>query len=124
MLKEVLYEDLKTIYDKGESPYRKYYGYFDNDRLIGYIVVDIIYERMEIVDVFVKEEERNKKIGTKMFSYIIELAKKLEIVNITLEVKINNTYAIKLYRHFGFKDVALRKGYYNGEDGILMELML
>ena len=41
--------------------------------------------------------------------------------NITLEVKIDNTPAIKLYKKFDFEEVALRKGYYNGVDGILME---
>ena len=40
---------------------------------------------------------------------------------ITLEVNKENIPAIKLYRKLGFKDVAIRKGYYNGVDGILME---
>ena len=41
--------------------------------------------------------------------------------NITLEVKNDNTPAIKLYKRYGFKEVATRKGYYQGTDGILME---
>ena len=51
------------------------------------------------------------------------IKKFIEIVdkNITLEVKIDNYPAIKVYEDNGFKMVAIRKGYYNGIDGILME---
>ena len=41
--------------------------------------------------------------------------------NITLEVKEDNEPAIKLYEKFGFEKKAIREGYYNGVDGILME---
>ena len=41
--------------------------------------------------------------------------------DITLEVRIDNFSAIHLYQKFGFKSVSIRKNYYNGIDGILME---
>ena len=41
--------------------------------------------------------------------------------SITLEVREDNLYAIKLYEKFGFIKKAIRKGYYQGIDGILME---
>ena len=41
--------------------------------------------------------------------------------NITLEVKKDNKSAISLYLKNGFKKTAIRKGYYKGIDGILME---
>ena len=41
--------------------------------------------------------------------------------NITLEVKIDNNAAINLYKKYNFVEKAIRKGYYNGIDGILME---
>jgi len=43
------------------------------------------------------------------------------IENITLEVNKENTIAINLYKSYGFIEVGIRKGYYNGVDGILME---
>ena len=47
----------------------------------------------------------------------------IEIVekDITLEVKMDNFPAISLYEKNGFERKAIRKGYYNGIDGILME---
>ena len=41
--------------------------------------------------------------------------------DITLEVKQTNEIAIKLYKKYSFKQVAIRKGYYNNIDGLLME---
>ena len=42
------------------------------------------------------------------------------ITNITLEVATNNVIAKALYQQYNFVEVALRKQYYNGIDGILM----
>ena len=41
--------------------------------------------------------------------------------SITLEVNKNNIPALNLYKKFDFNEVAIRKNYYNGVDGILME---
>ena len=41
--------------------------------------------------------------------------------DVTLEVRIDNIPAIKLYEKCGFKKIAIRQNYYNGIDGILME---
>ena len=42
------------------------------------------------------------------------------IENITLEVSSNNISAINLYKKLNFKEVAIRKNYYNDSDAILM----
>ena len=40
---------------------------------------------------------------------------------LTLEVRVSNTAAIKLYENFGLKSVGRRKGYYeDGEDALIM----
>ena len=80
-----------------------------------------MFERFELSYIEVRSEFRNKKVGSKMLEYLIALGEKNKIVNITLEVNITNNNAIKLYEKYGFVKVAIRKGYYNGIDGILME---
>lgn len=124
MIKEVQNFEIKELFKDTQSPYRKYYVYEENNKIYGYIVIDIIYDRCEIVYIFVDTERRNQKIGTKLINYVIEMLKKQKCFNITLEVNKENTYAIKLYKQHGFKEVAIRKNYYDGVDGILMELIL
>ena len=38
-----------------------------------------------------------------------------------LEVRKSNIPAQKLYKKFGFNEISIRKGYYNGEDAVIME---
>ena len=126
MIKKIDKESLINIFDINEieSPFRKYFCYEENNEIIGYFCIDIIYEKIELINIFVKNEFRNRKIGSNMLKYLIDFARKSDIYNITLEVNEENLYAIKLYESNGFMKKALRKGYYNGNNGILMELIL
>ena len=110
--------------EKTNNPFINYKAYFDKDIPLGYLEYNKLYEKVDIVNIFVKEEYRNRKIGSNMLEYLINKSKKEEIENITLEVNKENENAIKLYKKYNFKEVAIRKGYYNGIDGILMELKL
>lgn len=89
--------------------------------IVGAVSYSIIYDRVEINYIFVSPEYRNKKIASKLLKKIIEEANKNNCLNITLEVEITNTPAINLYKKFDFKIVAIRKKYYQNNDGILME---
>ena len=103
------------------NPYTKLYIYVEKDNIIGLLHLNEIYDRYEINNIYVLEGYRDKGIASKLIEYIIELGKNNKIVNITLEVRKNNYNAIKLYKKYNFEDKAIRKGYYNGIDGILME---
>ena len=70
----------------------------------------------DIVEIEVLEEERRKGVASKLMEYLIK-----NNLSITLEVKNTNVSAINLYKKYGFVEVAKRRGYYNGVDGILME---
>jgi len=99
------------------NPFGKYYVYIEENTVIGYIYYSDIYDRVEINQIEVDMQHRNKKIATKLMEKLTKSVKK----SITLEVRENNYIAIRLYNNFGFKKVATRKGYYGNIDGILME---
>ena len=103
------------------NPFARRIEFVIEDNIIGYLEYSLIYDRIEIDNFRVLEEYRNQGIGTKLMSYLVSLAISLRVVNITLEVRVSNDIAIKLYKKFGFREVALRKYYYGDEDGILME---
>lgn len=125
MIKEVLKNDLDLFrLNESDSPYRKYLAYYNDENIVGYLTFDLIYDRIEIVNFYVKEEFRNKGIGLLLLDYLISLGRNNSVLNITLEVSSLNDAALHLYRKVGFCDVAIRHGYYDGVDGILMELIL
>ncbi len=121
MLKEI--NDLNLVnnlsdYQVSFNQFNQVLGFFLNDNLIGFVDYSIIYDRLEINYIFVKEEYRKQKVAYRLLKYIID---NYNYQNITLEVNINNIPAINLYQKLGFKIVATRPKYYNGVDGYLME---
>lgn len=124
MIKEVSFNELNSFDIKYNNVFTKYIAYYIDNNVIGYLVYEKLYDRVEIDYIYVLETFRNKKIGSLMMEYLINLCKQNNIYNITLEVNINNINAIKLYEKYNFKTISIRKGYYKGIDALLMEVKL
>lgn len=103
------------------NPYTKIYAFIEKSNIIGFIHINDIYDRYEINNIYVLKEHRNKQIASQLMNKIIQEAKVQKKINITLEVRKDNIAAINLYKKHGFVEKAVRKGYYKGIDGILME---
>ena len=118
-------DDLENSFIKKEevkeelnnNPFGKYLILKENNQIVGYLYYSDIYERAEINQFEVESTKRNQGKGNLLIKELINKVKK----DITLEVKEDNIPAIKLYEKNGFQKKAIRKGYYNGIDGILME---
>ena len=94
------------------------YVYVIDDKIVGYILITIIDDLVEIHLLYVDNLFRNQKIGTKLIVYIIN---KYSSHRFLLEVAINNYIAIKLYENMNFKKINIRKKYYNDIDAYVME---
>lgn len=106
------------------NPYLKIITYVEKDKIIGFLLYSLIYDRIEIEQFEVITKERRKGIGDKLLKYLIEKYQDTDIKNITLEVKEDNIVAINLYKKYGFKKVSTREEYYDGINGLLMEKTL
>ena len=106
------------------NPYLKILTYVEKDKIIGFLLYSLIYDRIEIEQFEVTTKERRKGIGNKLLNYLVEKYQDNNIKNITLEVKEDNIAAINLYKKYGFKKVSTREKYYDGINGILMEKTL
>lgn len=122
----VLGREIKDDYELTFSPVSKCFVYEENDEVVGFIIADIFDDRAEIIDVSVDVMHRNKKIGDKLIKHIIDLSKNNGCESITLEVKVTNKAALKLYKNNNFEIVSIRKKYYsNGTvDAYLMSRKL
>lgn len=99
------------------NPFAKYLLEIENSKIIAYLYYSDIYDRAEINQIEVDVFHRNCGKASKLLEEMIKAVEK----DITLEVKKDNEIAIHLYKKFGFEAKAIRKGYYQGIDGILME---
>lgn len=93
-----------------------------DQRVVGYCGVWIIADEAHITNIAILPEYRGMKLGEALMGRVLELARDLGALRITLEVRVSNVRAQKLYRKFGFENGALRKQYYtdNMEDAVVM----
>ena len=103
-------------YELRVNPFGHYLLEIEENEIIGFLYYSDIYDRAEINQIEVELTHRNCGKATELLKKMIELVDK----SITLEVKEDNIPAINLYKKFEFKEKAIRKGYYQGIDGILM----
>ena len=108
---------LEVLNEFENNPFAKYLIYKEGEQVIGYLYYSDIYERAEINQIEILEIHRNCGKASLLLGELIKNVDK----DITLEVKKDNYPAVRLYEKFNFKQVAIRKGYYQGIDGILME---
>lgn len=92
-----------------------------NNEIVGFGGIKVVLDSADIMNIVVKKNFRNLGIGTSILNEIVALCLSLNLSSITLEVRKDNEYAISLYKNFGFETLGVRKKYYNGVDGFIME---
>lgn len=63
-------------------------------------------------NVVISEEYRGKGLGRKLMEAVIESGNKRGIHDFTLEVRVSNEPANRLYRSLGFESAGIRKNFY------------
>ncbi len=91
-----------------------------DQKIVGFAGIKVLVDEAHIMNIVVKKEVRNQKIGSLLIQNLIDLSKKLQLTSITLEVMEENDVAIHLYEKFGFKQVGIRKNYYQNKNGYIM----
>lgn len=115
------YNILKQELENGKS---KYFVAKQENEIVGFVGILLIIDQVNIMNIVVKKDKRNFGIGSLLLEEIIRYSKIHNATSITLEVNEKNIPAIKLYEKYGFKQVGLRRKYYNNEDNaILMDLV-
>ncbi len=94
------------------------YNYMDGEKVLGYLEIRLVDGVVDIMNLFVNEEDRKKGIATSLMNKMIE---EEDYSRIMLEVNENNIEAIKLYSKLGFKEISLRERYYGEDTAIIME---
>ncbi len=92
-----------------------------NNVIVGFATIWFSVDDVHITNIVVRKSYRHLGIGSKLLEKLIELSN--EKSSLTLEVNTKNTNAQKLYLKYGFKNLGIRKKYYNGiEDANIMTL--
>lgn len=94
----------------------------ETKELVGYCGMWVVVDESHITNVAVAERMRGQKIGEGLMQEAIRVVLEQNVVLMTLEVRVTNDIAKKLYYKLGFQDGGIRKKYYTdtGEDALVM----
>ncbi len=98
-------------------------GAFEGDQLVGYVVNARYVDAWHVMNVAVDPDFQRRGIATRLLSRLFELtADDEDGRGYTLEVRVSNVDAIRLYEKLGFERRGIRRGYYtdNREDALIM----
>ena len=97
-------------------------GAFEEDRLAGYLITSRYVDAWHVMNIAVSPAFRRRGIATALLLRLFELTDDGGRRGYTLEVRVSNDAAIKLYERLGFTPSGTRHGYYtdNREDAMIM----
>jgi ribosomal-protein-alanine N-acetyltransferase len=97
-------------------------GAFEGERLMGYTINSRYVDAWHVMNVAVDPEYQRRGVASQLLERLFELTADDERRGYTLEVRVSNQDAIRLYEKLGFEPRGIRRGYYtdNREDALIM----
>lgn len=85
--------------------------------LVGFSVVMTVIDEAHLLNIAVAPRFHGRGYGARMLRRLMETAREHGADKLFLEVRPSNDKAVALYRHFGFREIGMRKAYYPAHDG-------
>lgn len=112
-----------SFYSEINNKVAKYYtAQLEDGFVVGYIGTWHIVDEAHITTIATGKDYLRNKVAECLIVKSLQDCYNEFIKYITLEVRVSNIPAIKLYEKYGFKSLGTRKGYYqdNNEDALIM----
>ena len=92
------------------------------DEVVGFAGLWVMVDEAHITTFAVHPRWRRRGVGQRLLLRLLELANDRRAREATLEVRLANMPARRLYEKYGFRPVGIRPRYYsdNGEDALIM----
>lgn len=119
-MKDTLYSDFDNFWSYNilkqelENKNTTYIVAKENNQVVGFAGISTCLDEATLNNIVVKKSCRGRGIGGELLESLIDLCGDLHMRTFTLEVDTENAPAIHLYEKFGFKNLGIRKKYYNG----------
>jgi ribosomal-protein-alanine N-acetyltransferase len=97
-------------------------AYTHDGELAGYLIVSRYVDAWHVMNVAVATAYRRRGIASALLERLFTVTTDDAQRGYTLEVRVSNTDAIRLYERLGFQARGIRRGYYtdNREDALIM----
>ncbi len=97
----------------------------EQGEMLGFVVMMPAVDEMQLLDISIASAYQRKGWGRRLLAEAMHIARGMSMQRMLLEVRSSNAAAQGLYADAGFREIGIRRGYYqadNGrEDAIVME---
>ena len=126
-MKNTLYSDFDNFWSYNvlkqelENENTSYIIAKEKEEVVGFAGISVCIDEATLNNIVVKKSCRGRGIGGELLESLIDICSDLNLKTFTLEVNTTNEPAIRLYKKFGFKNLGIRKKYYNNsQDAYIM----
>ena len=126
-MKNTLYSDFDNVWSYNvlkqelENENTTYIIAKEKEEVVGFAGISVCIDEATLNNIVVKKTCRGRGIGGELLESLIDICSDLNLKTFTLEVNTTNEPAIRLYKKFGFKNLGVRKKYYNNtQDAYIM----
>ncbi len=85
--------------------------------LVGYFVLMLAVDDAHLLLISVAEKHQGTGLGSRLLQQAMRVGREGGAKVLLLEVRPSNEKALKMYRHFGFEQIGVRRGYYPAAQG-------
>lgn len=111
----------RQIFDEEmRQPGRVYCVALVDGDIVGYGGCMVVVDDAHVTTLAVHPTARRHRLGTRLMLELVATALGLGARHLTLEVRMSNRTAQRLYAKFGLAPVGVRKDYYRDEDALIM----
>ena len=91
-------------------------------RIVGYAGLWLMVDEAHVTTFAIHPDWRRRRLGERLLLALLDVALDRRAAEATLEVRLSNLAARRLYEKFGFRPVGIRPRYYtdNNEDALIM----
>ena len=88
-----------------------------DQQLAGYFVLMLAVDEAHLLTIAIAESHQRCGLGARLLRQAMSVGRAGGATTLLLEVRPSNAKALAMYRHFGFAQVGVRRGYYPAEGG-------
>lgn len=85
--------------------------------VLGFSVVMHVLDEAHLLNIGLDKAMQGQGLGARLLRHVLQCARLNAAEKLFLEVRPSNERAVNLYRHFGFREIGRRKGYYPARNG-------
>lgn len=124
-LEQVCFSDpwsLQAVTGEITNPLSLWLVAVEGEQVLGYIGSQSVMGEADMMNLAVSEAARGKGIGVQLVNALMDALRQNGVYRLTLEVRVSNLPAIKLYEKLCFQQIGRRPNYYYHpkEDALIM----